>query len=127
MKTNKWIYWITTILLSLQMVATGAGDIVQAEPIVQSITSIGYPMYVLPLFGVLKILGVLTILLVKNAHLKIGAYAGFLFYGLGAVYSHLAHGDALALAMPAIFIVVLVLSSYFSWLKKSPAIKVAVS
>lgn len=127
MKTNKWIYWIATVLLSIQMTATGVGDIIQAEPIVQSITSIGYPTYVLPLFGVLKILGVVTILFVKNAHLKIGAYAGFVFYGLGAIYSHLANGDPIAAAMPAFFIMVLVLGSYLSWLKKSTSTKMAAS
>jgi len=66
MKTNKWIYWITTVLLSIQMMATGIGDIIQAEPIVQSITALGFPIYLLPLFGVLKILGIITILFIKN-------------------------------------------------------------
>ncbi len=127
MKINKWIYWIATILLSIQMAATGVGDIMQAEPIVHSITSIGFPIYVLPFFGVLKILGVLTILFVDKIHLKVGAYAGFFFYGVGAVYSHLAHSDAFALALPAFFILLLVLSSYFSWLKKTSSPKIALT
>lgn len=127
MKTNKWIYWITTVLLSIQMMATGIGDIIQAEPIVQSITALGFPIYLLPLFGVLKILGILTILFIKITYLKTGAYAGFLFYGIGAVYSHLAHGDAFTMAMPAFFILLLVLASFLSWLNKTPSTKNDVS
>jgi len=119
MKTNKWIYWIATVLLSLQLVFTGVADIMLPEEMVTSLSRLGIPLYLMPLLGVLKILGAVTILLVKNQHLKIGAYAGILFYGLGIIYIHLAFGDPITSAFPGLLFIVFNLVSYFTWIKIS--------
>ena len=75
----------------------------------------GFPIGLLPFLGGLKILGALTVLFVAREHLKVGAYAGFLFYGLGAMAAHLTCGDPLPAALPALLMVGLTLASYWLW------------
>lgn len=127
MKKNKWIYWIVTGLLSLQMIFTGIVDLIVPAEMVDNLTRLGVPTYLMPFLGVLKILGIITILFIKNEHLKIGAYAGILFYGLGIVYIHIAFGDPVTNAFPGLIFILFNLASYFYWMKvtanqKSPVL-----
>jgi hypothetical protein len=54
--------------------------------------NLGYPDYINPFLGVLKILGIVVILIPGNPRLKEWAYAGFFFDLLGATYSQIAAG-----------------------------------
>jgi len=115
MKTrNKIIYWVLTIFLSFGMLAGGIQQLLQVGGYNKIISQLGYPLYLLSILGAWKILGVIAILIPKQALLKEWAYAGFFFAMSGAFISHLAVGQSFAEAIPSlILMVVTVLSWYF--------------
>src|SRR5215475_11330364 len=120
-KRNKIIYWISTIWLASGMLATGTLQLfkVKAEgsvspPGVDGITHLGYPVYLLTILGVWKILGVVALLIPKYPLLKEWAYAGFFFAMSGAIFSHIAVSDPIKEIIPAsILLIMTVLSWYF--------------
>lgn len=75
---------------------------------------LGYPLYFLSILGIWKLLGVVTVLIPKFPVVKEWAYAGFFFTASGAIFSHLAVGDAAAeLFGPGLLLVLTVVSWYF--------------
>ncbi|QQQ29201.1 DoxX family protein [Chryseobacterium indoltheticum] len=113
-KRNKIIYWIVTVFLSVGMLAGGIQQMLQIGGYNEIITKLHYPLYVLPILGVWKILGVIAILIPKFPLLKEWAYAGFFFAMSGAAISHFAVGQSFTEALPAlILLAVTVLSWYF--------------
>lgn len=116
-KTNKIIYWTATLWLALGMISTGAVQLLKGKTGaggVDSITQLGYPVYLLALLGVWKILGVAAVLVPKFPLLKEWAYAGFFFAMTGAIFSHIAAGNAVNEIFPSLLLLVLtVLSWYF--------------
>jgi len=111
-KTNKIIYWIATIWLALGMTSTGIVQLIKMKEEAAMMTHLGYPLYMLTLLGVWKILGVVAILVPKFPLLKEWAYAGFFFVMSGAVFSHLAAGDS---AMEFFGPVLLLILTFVSW------------
>ena len=116
-KRNKIIYWIATLWLSLGMLATGIVQLLKAKEGaggVASITHLGYPVYLIIILGIWKILGVVAVLIPAFPLLKEWAYAGFFFAMSGAVFSHLACGDAAKEFFgPVLLLVLAVVSWYF--------------
>ena len=113
-KRNKIIYWIATIWLSLGMVATGIVQFLKMKEEVDKIAQLGYPVYLLTLLAIWKLLGVITVLMPKFPLLKEWAYAGFFFAMSGAIFSHLAVGDgAKEFFGPVLLLVLTVVSWYF--------------
>ncbi len=78
------------------------------------IAHLGYPDYLLTILGVWKILGIVAILVPEYALVKEWAYAGFFFMMTGAIYSHIAVGDPLVEALPALLLLVLTIVSWYS-------------
>lgn len=113
-KGNKIIYWIATIWLSLGMLSSAIVQLIQLEEETEFIINLGYPLYILPLLGIWKILGVAAILIPKYPLIKEWAYAGFFFVMSGALYSHVVVGDeAFELFGPGLMVVLTILSWYF--------------
>jgi hypothetical protein len=119
-KRNKIIYWISTIWLALGMLSTGTLQLfkVKAEgavapPGVYGITHLGYPIYLLTILGIWKILGVVALLIPKFPLLKEWAYAGFFFAMSGAVFSHIASGDSVNEIFPALLLLILTIVSWY--------------
>lgn len=113
-KKDKIIYWVATIWLSLGMVSTGAVQLFQIPAEVDRMKHLGFPIYLLTMIGVGKILGVLTILIPKFNLLKEWAYAGFFFTMAGAVYSHIALGDPYKeIFGPSLLLILTIVSWYF--------------
>ncbi|WP_159474416.1 DoxX family protein [Chryseobacterium sp. 18068] len=113
-KRNKIIYWVVTVFLSIGMLAGGIQQMLQIGGYNEIITKLHYPLYVLSILGVWKILGVIAILIPKFPLLKEWAYAGFFFAMSGAAISHFAVGQSFTEALPAlILLAVTVLSWYF--------------
>jgi len=120
-KRDKIIYWIATIWLSLGMTATGILQLTKqvaegatAPPGVWGIKELGYPVYLLSIIGVWKILGVIAILVPKFPLVKEWAYAGFFFLISGAIFSHIAVGSPISEFIPSWLLLILtVLSWYF--------------
>lgn len=113
-KRNKIIYWIVTIFLSIGMLAGGTQQMLQIGGYNEIFASLGYPLYLLSILGVWKILGVIAILIPRFPLLKEWAYAGFFFAMSGAFISHIVVGQAFAEAVPSLILMtVTVLSWYF--------------
>lgn len=113
-KTKKIIYWIATVWLALGMTATGLVQLIGSEEETTMMKRLGYPLHVLTLLGVWKLLGVITVLVPRFPLLKEWAYAGFFFAMSGAIVAHLAVGDgAKELFGPLLLLVLTVVSWYF--------------
>lgn len=113
-KRNKIIYWVATLWLALGMTATGIVQFLKVKEEVDMMNHLGYPTYFLTLLGIWKILGVIAVLIPKFPLLKEWAYAGFFFAMSGAVFSHLAAGDAaITLFGPVLLLILTVTSWYF--------------
>lgn len=112
-KRNKIIYWIATAWLSLGMLSTGAVQLFRADKEVANMTHLGYPIYLLTLLGVWKILGVVAVLVPRFPLLKEWAYAGFFFAMTGAVLSHLVMKDAAGELFGPLLLLVLTLVSWY--------------
>jgi len=102
------------------MVATGTVQLFkeQAEgavspPGVYGIIHLGYPVYFLTLLGIAKFLGSIAILIPKFPVLKEWAYAGFFFIMSGAIFSHIAVGDAAKELLPSLLLLALTLVSWY--------------
>ncbi len=113
MKKLRPIDWIPTVLFSLAMFGGGLGDLVRAEPLMESMRQLGYPSYLATLLGTWKVLGAAALFApTKWMRLKQWAYAGFFFDLSGAMFSHLASGDGIAELTPP---VVLLALGFLSW------------
>lgn len=111
---NKIIYWIFTIWLGLGMVSTAIVQLIRMDEEVAMMNNLGYPVYLLTIIGVWKLLGVVAVLVPKFPLIKEWAYAGFFFLMSGAIFSHLAAGDeAVAFFGPSLLLVLTILSWYF--------------
>jgi len=115
-KTKKIIYWIATIWLSLGMVSTGMVQLLKAKEGqggVDMITHLGYPVYLLTILGVCKILGAVAVLIPKLPLLKEWAYAGFFFIMSGAIFSHISSGGHLSEIFPSLLLLILTAVSWY--------------
>jgi DoxX-like family len=118
--TQKIIYWGSTLWLALGMAATGAVQLVRAKadgavspPGVYGMIHLGYPVYLLTILGIWKLLGVVAVLAPRIPLAKEWAYAGFFFAMSGAIYSHVAVGDPLKEIVPATVLLVLTVVSWY--------------
>ncbi|RKS21751.1 DoxX-like protein [Flavobacterium endophyticum] len=112
-KRNKIVYWISTLWLALGMVSTGIVQMLHVKEEADMMAHLGYPLYFLTLLAVWKFLGVITILIPKFTLLKEWAYAGFFFAMTGAIYSHIASGDAVKELFPPLLLLVLTMVSWY--------------
>ena len=112
-KRNKTIYWVITGFLAFGMLSQSLAQLFHTKGYVGIIVHLGYPLYFLSIIGAWKILGVIAILLPRFALLKEWAYAGFIFVMSGAVFSHIAVGDALTKIFPALTLIILTVVSWY--------------
>jgi len=113
-KRNLIIYWVTTSLMSVGMLASGIQQLMQRKELVEMIVPLGYPPYFLSILGTWKILGVIAILMPGFKLVKEWAYAGFFFVMTGALVSHLAIGDhELKAILGPVFQTIFIVSSWY--------------
>ena len=112
-KRNNIIYWTVTIFLAIAMTAGGIQQMLQIGGYTEIVTNLGYPLYLLSIIGMWKILGVITILVPNFPVLKEWAYAGFFFAMSGAAISHMAVGQSFTEAMPSLFLVLIIFLSWY--------------
>lgn len=112
-KRNKIIYWIATVWLALGMVSTAIVQLMKDPAEVAMIQKLGYPLYLMTILGIWKLLGVIVVLLPRFPLLKEWAYAGFFFAMSGAMISHLAIGEPLTKILPALLLLALTLVSWY--------------
>ena len=115
-KRDKIVYWIATIWLALGMTATGFGQLIkmkEGQGGTEMITHLGYPVYLLMILGIWKILGVIVLLVPGIPLIKEWAYAGFFFIMTGAFLSHLAMQDPVVELFPSLLLLILTILSWY--------------
>ena len=114
-------YWATTTVVALELLAGGVTDlihggtsVVAGEPVVEILAHLGYPVYLLTILGVWKLLGAIVLLAPRFPRLKEWAYAGAFFVYAGAVASGIARGldDPGTFIWPPLILAVLTLASW---------------
>lgn len=119
-KTQKIIYWFATVVLVFGLLASGIQQLLLLEiegalapPFAWGIVQLGYPVYVLTILGVWKLLGAVAILIPKYPLLKEWAYAGIFFLFTGALFSHVASGHPWYESVPATTLLILTIISWY--------------
>jgi uncharacterized membrane protein YphA (DoxX/SURF4 family) len=123
-KLNTW-YWIATIIFALMMIADGFGGITQQEAGKEVLKHLGYPMYLLIIVGIAKLLGAVSILQNKFTVIKEWAYAGFAINFIGAFASRAFVGDGIPLLIPPIIALAIMFIPYILWKKLKPNVKIS--
>jgi hypothetical protein len=116
---QKVIYWISTFVLASGLVGSGIQQLLRVEgegasapPYAWGIVELGYPLYILTILGIWKLLGAVAILVPGYPLVKEWAYAGIFFLLTGGMFSHIASGDAWYQLLPALFLLALTLLSW---------------
>jgi hypothetical protein len=112
MKRDEMIYWGLTGLFCAAFTAGGLAHVTRAEAMAESMAALGFPLYVMSILGVAKLLGVVALLVPGQPFLKEWAYAGFAFDLLGAIASHLFAGDPASSVVPPIGLLLIGAGSY---------------
>jgi hypothetical protein len=114
-RQSRVIFWVSTLLVLLPTAGSAVPELFFSAPsaTAQSYRLLGYPLYMMKILGVAKILGALAILADRSRRLTEWAYAGFASLFLGATASHLLAGDAGHAPIPFVFFLVLVCSYAF--------------
>jgi uncharacterized membrane protein YphA (DoxX/SURF4 family) len=119
MKTKMIAYWATTIIVVLELLVGGVADLVHGrallftgDPVVLALAQLGYPVYLLTILGVWKLLGAIALLAPRIPRLKEWAYAGTFFVYVGAAASWAARDGGLGDLMAPLALAVLTLASW---------------
>jgi hypothetical protein len=112
-------YWAATTLIALETLAGGAVDLAHGRILVFSgpsvvdvVTHLGYPVYILTILGLWKIPGAIVLLAPGLPRLKEWAYAGIFFELTGAAGSFVLHGDSASELIAPVILAVLAVASW---------------
>jgi hypothetical protein len=115
MKSQKYIYWASTGLLTVLMLFSVGMYILNHAEVSELFTKLGYPSYIVYPLAAAKLLGLLAIWTKQSKTLIEWAYAGFFFDTVLAFFAHVMIGDGEF--PPALLAMVLVLVSYIYYKK----------
>jgi uncharacterized membrane protein YphA (DoxX/SURF4 family) len=114
-------YWVTTIVAVFDLLAGGVTDLIHGrtglvtgEPVTEVLAHLGYPVYLLTILGLWKLLGAIALLVPRFPRLKEWAYAGSFFVYAGAVASGMVRGlnDPGTFIWPPLILAVFTLASW---------------
>ncbi|AOM79330.1 hypothetical protein BFS30_20460 [Pedobacter steynii] len=95
----------------------GILNILQIDALVKTNRELGLPQYLLPFLGTVKVLGAIAILVPSLKKFHEAAYAGFIFYFIGATYVLIANGAGIDKYGVTLLITAATAVSYISYLK----------
>ena len=112
-KAKAAAYWTLTLLVLLPTAGSAVPELFSHGPAqtVASLHTLGYPLYLMKITGLAKLLGAAALLANRPARMVEWAYAGFSFLFLGATASHVLAGDSVHAPIPLICFLLL-LGSY---------------
>jgi uncharacterized membrane protein YphA (DoxX/SURF4 family) len=117
-------YWVATSLIALETFAGGVMDLVHGRTdvfsgptVVDVVTRLGYPVYVLAILGIWKIPGAIAIVVPGFLRLKEWAYAGIVFELSAAAVSQAVRGHWSDVTAPVIFLAL----ALASWALRPPS------
>ena len=125
-KTTKILYWVFLIIFLAFSVFDAIGGITKQQAGVDVMQHLGYPVYLMQILGIAKLLGVVAILQPKFNALKEWAFGGFAFTFIGAFASRAFVGDGgIMLVLPLIMFAFMLVPYFLG--KKLQNARVAVS
>jgi uncharacterized membrane protein YphA (DoxX/SURF4 family) len=86
-------YWIVTFLLAAAIMLSGIGQLMQYGGNIELVKNLGYPLYVLTILGIWKVLGAIALVVPGFPRLKEWVHAGIFFLMTGAAISHAFEND----------------------------------
>ena len=103
-------YWVLSLPVLLETTVGVQWDLARTPFVRDVFAKLGYPLYLLTILGVAKMLAVVALLVPRFPRLKEWAYAGLFFVYAGAAASHFAVDDLAGVVMPIIFAVLTLVS-----------------
>ncbi len=95
------------------MIAGGIAQLIKAKQNVDVMINLGYPLYMLSILDIWKLLAVFSILIPKYPLVKEWAYSGLFFLLSGGVISYLASGEGIIKALPVFIFMCLTVISWY--------------
>ncbi|KHF35887.1 DoxX family protein [Paenibacillus sp. JTLBN-2024] len=86
-------YWSVTLLLVIAIALSGIGQLMQFGGNIDLVKNLGYPLYVLTILGIWKVLGAVALVVPGLPRLKEWVHAGIFFLMTGAACSHALAND----------------------------------
>jgi len=106
------IYWAVSAPVLLETAVGAEWDLARIPFVREIFAHLGYPLYLLTILGIAKVLAVIGLVTPRVRRLKEWAYAGVFFVYAGAACSHYAIGDgADKIGMPLAFEALTLVSS----------------
>ncbi len=127
MNKSKMIFRITTGLLALMYLGGGSRYFLEFQEMSDIFVSLQFPRWLHPLLGVTKFMAVISLLTIlfnvktNPKWLKEWTYAGIFFNGTLALLAHQMIGEPFEASVPAIMVIVLVITSRVLWGKLNNA------
>jgi uncharacterized membrane protein YphA (DoxX/SURF4 family) len=87
------VYWLVTLLIAAAVMLSGIGQLMQYGGNVELVTKLGYPLYILTILGIWKVLGAIALVMPGFPRLKEWVHAGIFFLMTGAAFSHAFAND----------------------------------
>jgi uncharacterized membrane protein YphA (DoxX/SURF4 family) len=112
MKIRTIAYWSTTAILLFVMLSGALGELTHQWGTLETHTILGYPVYLLTIIGIGKVLGSITLIVPGFPRLKEWAYAGMFFNMTGAFLSHAVVGDGAYHLIATATVALLVVASW---------------
>jgi uncharacterized membrane protein len=122
-RTTARLYWGLTGLFCLMMLLNGVSGLMHEQTGVAVMKQLGYPVYIMDITGVAKILGALALLQTKYRALKEWAYAGFAIDFVGAAASIAFAGMGFVATLPALVMLAVLFGMYFLWKRHSANVR----
>jgi uncharacterized membrane protein YphA (DoxX/SURF4 family) len=117
-------YWVATAVVEFELVVGGLTDLVHGRtvlvvgpPVIEVIKRLGYPVYLLRLLGIWKLLGAIALLVPRFPRLKEWAYAGTFFDMTGAIVSGRVRGGE---ALDLTWALIVAIFTLVSWALRPP-------
>ena len=106
------IYWAVSAPVLLETAVGAEWDLARIPFVREIFAHLGYPLYLLTILGIAKVLAVIGLVTPRARRVKEWAYAGVFFVYAGAACSHYAVGDgADKIGMPLAFAALTLVSS----------------
>lgn len=107
------VTWVLSVLLALAFLLSGVLKLMGNPIEVQAFQGFGYPLWFMTVTGLLEVAGAILVLVPRVAYIGAGLLTCVM---VGAVFSHLTHGQAASMAPAAVLLVIaLVVGTLRGW------------
>ncbi|MDB4918021.1 DoxX family protein [Mucilaginibacter sp.] len=116
-KTLTTLYWIFTIIFALLVFLDGIGGVTRQQAGIDVLKHLGYPVYLMTIAGVARLLAVVALLQTKFKVIKEWAFAGIAINFVCAFASRTFVGDSFGLLIPPVIMLAFLFIPYTLWKK----------